>query len=248
MVYLGIGTEQVEEVMRSLFPSASVARMDRDTTQKKGSHQKIIAAMAQREIDILIGTQMVTKGHDFPSVTLVGVLCGDLSLQFPDFRSPERTFQLLAQVAGRAGRGERPGEVMIQTFQPDHASIAFTTAHDYTSFYQGELQSRKAGLYPPFYRLTRLLLRNRREEGLVRGAELLTALIKRHLPAQGVEILGPAPTPMARIRGEYRYQILMKSQNQKCIAAALKPALKRWKQKSRDRIRVEVDVDPQQFG
>ncbi len=248
MVYLGIGTEQVEETVRSFFPSASVARMDRDTTQKKGSHQKIIAAMVQGEVDILIGTQMVTKGHDFPGVTLVGVLCGDLSLQFPDFRSPERTFQLLAQVAGRAGRGERPGEVMIQTFQPDHASIVFATAHDYISFYQGEIQARKAGFYPPCCRLTRLLFRHRREEAVVWGAGSLTALIKEYLSGSGVEILGPAPTPMARIRGEYRYQILMKAKDQKRIAAALKPAIYRWKQKAQGGTRLEVDVDPQQFG
>jgi len=248
MIYLGIGTEQVEETVRGLFPSARVARMDRDTTQRKGSHQKIIAAMAQGEVDILIGTQMVTKGHDFPGVTLVGVLCGDLSLQFPDFRASERTFQLLAQVAGRAGRGERPGEVMIQTFQPDHASIAFATAHDYISFYQGEMQSRKGGFYPPYCRLTRLLLRHRREEAVVRGAESLTALIKGNLSGGGLEILGPAPTPMERIRGEYRYQILMKAKDQKRIAAALKPAVFRWKQKMNEGTRLEVDVDPQQFG
>ncbi len=248
MIYLGIGTEQVEETVRGFFPSARVARMDRDTTQKKGSHQKIIAAMVQEEVDILIGTQMITKGHDFPGVTLVGVLCGDLSLQFPDFRASERTFQLLAQVAGRAGRGERPGEVMIQTFQPDHASIAFATAHDYISFYQGEIQSRKEGVYPPFCRLTRLLLRNRREEAVVRGAESLTVLIKDYLPGRGVEILGPAPTPMARIRGEYRYQILMKGKDQTRISAALKPAVHRWKRKANEGTRLEVDVDPQQFG
>ncbi|TAK00120.1 MAG: primosomal protein N', partial [Candidatus Manganitrophaceae bacterium] len=149
LVHLGIGTEQVEEEIRQRFPAARVARMDRDTTQKKESHHKILTAMAQREIDILIGTQMITKGHDFPNVTLVGVLCADLSLHFPDFRSSERTFQLLAQVAGRAGRGDRPGEVLIQTFQPNHESIAAATTHDYLGFYEQEIAFRKEMGYPP---------------------------------------------------------------------------------------------------
>lgn len=254
LVHLGIGTEQVEEEIRQRFPAARVARMDRDTTQKKESHHKILTAMAQREIDILIGTQMITKGHDFPDVTLVGVLCADLSLHFPDFRSSERTFQLLAQVAGRAGRGDRPGEVLIQTFQPNHESVAAATTHDYLGFYAQEIAFRKEMGYPPFCRFTLLLFSHSEEKRVVDRAAALLKEIEKALPPpkkgeteRGVTLLGPAPAPLMRLRGEYRYQILLKGKDQKKIAAVLKEGLNSWKRMERKGVRLEVNVDPQNF-
>ncbi|MBI3804852.1 MAG: primosomal protein N' [Nitrospirae bacterium] len=254
LIHLGIGTEQVEEELRKLFPAARIARLDRDTTQKKEAHHKILAAMAQREIDLLVGTQMIAKGHDFPQVTLVGVLCADLSLHFPDFRAAERTFQLLAQVSGRAGRGERPGEVMIQTFQPQHDAIAAAAAHDYSGFYEREIAFRKEMGYPPFYRLTLLLLSHVEEARVADRAAALGDLISQVLPPpkkgdaeREVSLLGPAPAPLARLRGEYRYQILLKGKEQRKIAAILKESLNRWKGMERKGVRLEVNIDPQNF-
>jgi len=252
LIHLGIGTEQVEEEIRQRFPSARVARMDRDTTQKKEAHHQILTAMAQGEVDILIGTQMIAKGHDFPGVTLVGVLCADLSLHFPDFRSSERTFQLLAQVAGRAGRGDRPGEVLIQTFQPDHEAIVAATRHDYLGFYQQEIAFRKEMDYPPFCRLTLLLMSHPEEGRIIDRAALLAKEMEKHLPPskkgeREVTLLGPAPAPLTRLRGEYRYQILLKGKDQRRIAAVLKEGLAYWKRMERKGVRLEVNVDPQNF-
>jgi len=254
LIHLGMGTEQLEEEVRRRFPKARVARMDRDTTQKKGAHHQILTAMAQREIDILIGTQMITKGHDFPNVTLVGVLCADLSLHFPDFRSSERTFQLLAQVAGRAGRGDRPGEVLIQTFQPNHESIEAATTHDYLGFYEKEIAFRKEMGYPPFCRFTLLLFSHSEEKRVIDRAAALVKEIEKGLPPlkkgeteRGVTLLGPAPAPLMRLRGEYRYQILLKGKDQKKIAAVLKEGLNSWKGMERKGVRLEVNVDPQSF-
>lgn len=254
LIHLGMGTEQLEEEIRQRFPMARVARMDRDTTQKKEGHHQILTAMAQREIDILIGTQMVTKGHDFPGVTLVGVLCADLSLHFPDFRSSERTFQLLAQVAGRAGRGDRPGEVIIQTFQPAHEAIAAATTHDYLGFYHREIAFRKEMGYPPFCRFTLLLLSHPEEKRVIDRAAALAKEIEKRLPSQKKEetekevaLLGPAPAPLMRLRGEYRYQLLLKGRDQKKIAALLKEGLAQWKRMERKGVRLELNVDPQSF-
>lgn len=255
LIYLGMGTEQVEEELRKLFPAARIARMDRDTTQKKEAHHKILASMAQREIDLLVGTQMIAKGHDFPYVTLVGVLCADLSLHFPDFRAAERTFQLLAQVAGRAGRGDQPGEVIIQTFQPEHDAIVAATAHDYLGFYDREIAFRKEMDYPPFYRLALLSLGHAEEGRVADRASALAAAIEKALPPsqkgpaeREVTLLGPAPAPLMRLRGEYRYQILLKGRDQKKIAAVLKEGLSRWKEMERKGVWLHVNVDPQNFS
>ena len=247
LIHLGVGAEQVEEEIRALFPKARLARMDRDTTRKKGSGDDILAAMARRDIDILIGTQMIAKGHDFPGVTLVGVLCADLSLHFPDFRSSERTFQILAQVAGRAGRGDRPGEVIIQTFQPEHEAILAAATQDYLGFFQREIVFREEIGYPPFSRLTLLLFSHRDETRVADRAEALSSLIRKSAPGRGVELLGPAPAPIVRLRGDYRYQILLKGKEQKKIAAVLKRAIRSWRTIGPKGVRLEVIVDPQNF-
>jgi primosomal protein N' (replication factor Y) len=252
LIYLGIGTEQVEEEVRALFPAARLARMDRDTTQKKESQHQILAAMEQEEIDILIGTQMIAKGHDFPKVTLVGVLCADLSLYFPDFRSSERTFQMLTQVAGRAGRGDRPGEVMIQTFQPGHESIVAATTHDYLGFYEREMAFRKEMGYPPFCRLTLLVLSHQEEARVADRAEGLASWIRSEALSSSLEkevhLLGPAPAPTLRLKGNCRYQLLLKGKEPKNIAAVLKKAIKGWKEMEQRGVRLEVNVDPLSFG
>ncbi|MFQ5543823.1 MAG: primosomal protein N' [Nitrospiria bacterium] len=247
LIYLGIGTEQVEEIICSFFPEAKVARLDRDTTRKKDAFHDILTAMKREEIDILIGTQMIAKGHDFPKVTLVGILCADMSLYVPDFRSAERTFQLLVQVAGRAGRGALPGEVIIQTYQCEAPSIQAATTHDYLTFYAGEINARMERNYPPFCRLTLLLVQHNQEEKAANGAKRFARLIQRSLPQNGVTLLGPAPASCIRLRGKYRYQILLKGTEQKLIANPLRAALKHWKNLGKG-LTLEINVNPQKFG
>ncbi len=245
--FMGIGTEQTEEIVRSLFPEARVARLDRDTTQKKGAHGRILSEMGREETDILIGTQMIAKGHDFPKVTLVGVLSADMSLHLPDFRSSERTFQLLTQVAGRSGRGDLPGEVIVQTFHPEDIAIRAATTHDYLSFYRQGIALRKERAYPPFSRLTLLLLRHSKEDFVAAGAALLVACLQEASLGKKVKILGPAPAPLLRIKQAYRYQILLKGGNQSEIARVLRTALTRWKNSFKGDLRVDIEIDPQQF-
>ncbi len=239
LLSLGIGTEQVEEEIKALFPLARVLRMDRDTTSKKGAHHEMITAMEAKEADILIGTQMVAKGHDFHGVTLVGIVCADFSLNFPDFRSSERTFQLLSQVAGRTGRGEKLGEVLIQTFQPSHE--LFRVIPQYEPFYHTEKAFREDANYPPFTKLILLCLSHKKEEQACEQAERLAVILKKI--RNGVEVLGPAPAPITRLRNEYRYQILMKGSNQHLLKSVLKQGLDLFNA-LRD-IRLTIDVDPQ---
>lgn len=245
--HVGIGTEQIEEYIRHLFPLARTARLDRDTTQKKGAYLQILGAMAREEIDVLIGTQMIAKGHDFPKVTLVGVIAADLSLHVPDFRSAERTFQILAQVAGRAGRGEHPGEVIVQSFQVENSTIQAATTHDYDSFYKTELRFREAQNYPPYSRLALLLLRHKNEAFAAEAASALALCIKKTLKKTGVKMLGPAPASLLRLREEYRYQILLKGADQQLIANTLQVALKEWRKSAMKGVRLNIEIDPQQF-
>jgi len=205
----GAGTERLEEELASLFPAARIARMDRDTTARKGAHQELVERMLREEIDILVGTQMVAKGHDFPRVTLVGVVGADSSLNVPDFRSAERTFALLSQVAGRAGRGESPGRVLIQTYSPEHYALTCAASHDYEGFCAQEIGGREALGYPPFGHLVNLVLAGNEEAKVQRAAAALAEALERD--AGGVEVLGPAPCPLARLRGKSRVQILLKA-------------------------------------
>jgi primosomal protein N' (replication factor Y) len=249
LLSMGIGTEQVEEEMSALFPLARILRMDRDTTVKKGAHHQIVSAMSAKTADILIGTQMVAKGHDFHGVTLVGIVCADFSLNFPDFRSSERTFQLLAQVAGRTGRGEQKGEVLIQTFQPEHA--LFQVIPKYEPFYDTELTYRKDAHYPPFTKLILLILSHTKEEQVEKEAEQLADILKKISTkiSNGIEVLGPAPAPITRLRNAYRYQILIKGANQSLLKSVLEQALNTFhaqhKKTSQRGVRLTIDVDPQ---
>ncbi len=215
IMLLGLGTEKVEATVKMLFPQASVARMDRDTTRRKGSMIKILKGLRNRTIDILVGTQMVAKGHDFPNITLVGIICADLSLNFPDFRAGERTFQLLAQVAGRAGRGAVPGRVLLQTYNPDHFSILSATEQDLKPFYKTEIGFRKGLNYPPFSRVVQIKISGKNKEKTRQHAETVGDLChtlkqKNRSLSKSLEILGPIEAPLFKIAKKYRWQILLK--------------------------------------
>ncbi|MEE8558700.1 MAG: primosomal protein N' [Myxococcota bacterium] len=212
-VLLGFGTERVAEEVGVLFPHARVERLDRDTTARKGEQRRILAGFHKGEVDVLVGTQMVAKGHDIPGVTLVGVVAADLGLHFPDFRAGERTFQLLTQVAGRAGRGDQPGRVVVQTFLPTHYSIALSRTHDYPSFYREELRRRRPHGYPPFRALGQVLVSGLDAARVEAAARKLASSVPSVLvPVSGgrsLEVLGPAPAPIGRIRDRARWQFLM---------------------------------------
>ena len=214
---LGLGTEKVESSVAELFPAARLARMDRDTTSRRGSIVRILKELRHRRIDILIGTQMVAKGHDFPFITLVGILCADLSMSFPDFRAGERTYQLLAQVAGRAGRGDRPGKVILQTYNPEHFSIQAAQNQDFRAFYRQEIVFRRALKYPPFSRIIQLKIAGRDKRQTETLAGTLGEACRRlghqdDVLRKSVEVMGPIEAALARIAGKYRWQILLKGQ------------------------------------
>lgn len=217
--YFGIGTERVEEFTRKNFPKARIARMDMDTTMKKGSHESILQAMKNGEIDILIGTQMVAKGLDFENVTLVGVIAADTSLNLPDFRSSERTFQLITQVAGRAGRGEFEGKVTVQTYNPEHFSIQYAKEHDYTSFYEEEIILRKEFNYPPFTNIVTIVVYGENCRNVEMKIKQVYDLIIKEMSQKNFtniqdNVIGPFPAPLEKIKRNYRFQILIKSNDE----------------------------------
>jgi primosomal protein N' (replication factor Y) len=210
---MGVGTQRLEEEVRSQFPNARIARLDSDTAKRRGFTESVLRGLRDRSIDIVVGTQMLAKGHDFPGVRLVGVVVADVGLHLPDFRAAERTFQLLTQVAGRAGRDSAPGRVIVQTFDPGHYAIQPVLNHDYERFYAEELGHRKTLGYPPFGRLIRALITGP-DEPETRSASLGLARLVEAIAVDGseqeLEVLGPAPAPLARLRGRYRYQLLVK--------------------------------------
>ena len=225
----GIGTEQVEEAVHRLFPAVKTLRMDTDTMREKGSYEKLLSAFHRREAQVLIGTQMIAKGHDFPNVTLVGVVAADTTLNLPDYRAPERTFQLLTQVAGRAGRDHLPGRVVLQTYEPNHPVIRFAKDQDYKSFYHYEIMERKKLLYPPFSLFVRIVFADRdervAEQACLDYAKLLETEIRTALGEEGRQdllLLVAAEAPVARISGFTRYQILIKLLRTKRLKEALR--------------------------
>ena len=247
---LGLGTEKLEATVQKLFPGARVARMDRDTTTKKGAIVKLLKGLKDQTIDILVGTQMVAKGHDFPSITLVGIICADLSLSFPDFRAAEQTFQLLAQVAGRAGRGTSPGSVILQTYNPDHFSILAAKGQDFKSFYLQEMSFRRALSYPPFSRMIQLKISGRdklkTQEHAKRLGDLCHALkIKNSAIYGSVELMGPIAASLPKIAEQYRWQILLKGIRAKALHQFVSQLLFEHPTLFNSRtVRVAVDVDP----
>lgn len=243
----GIGTEQVEESLLRFLPDARVARLDRDSVRKKGFLGTVMKSWQERETDILIGTQMVTKGHDVPGVTLVGVLLADVALNLPDFRAAERTFQLLTQVAGRAGRGDELGKVIIQTYAPQHYSVRCATQHDFRRFATLELRYRKSLGYPPFSRIVNVRFEGTEGERVRETAEQFVERLMAHMPREGKlpMILGPAPAPIERIKGRERWQVLLKGEDRQLLHDLVRKAQEDATRRGRSaHVRIIVDVDP----
>jgi len=249
ILQLGLGTEKVESWLKSLYPEKNIVRMDRDTVSRKGAILKILKGLKNREIDILVGTQMVTKGHDFPGITLVGIVCADLSLSFPDFRAGERTFQLLAQVAGRAGRGETPGRVILQTYNPDHFSIQCAQAQDYRAFYQKEIQFRKNLDYPPYSRMIQIKISSRSKEKGWRHADFLNEHARQIIRSNPVfekeiRIFGPLASPVAKIATFHRWQMLIKGMHIAPLREFVQRLMFDGLPKPGREVKTAVDVDP----
>jgi primosomal protein N' (replication factor Y) (superfamily II helicase) len=242
--YFGTGTQKVEEELTKLLPDARIIRMDVDTTTRKGSHEKLLTAFGEGKADILLGTQMIAKGLDFPNITLVGVLSADTMLHLPDFRAAEKTFQLLTQVSGRAGRHTLPGEVVIQTYTPEHYSIELASNHDYNRFYQQEMMMRKMGSYPPFYYITLITLSHEDLMKVVDISEKMTAFIRSKLSDTTI-ILGPVASPIPRIKNRYRYQCLIKYKREPNLASTLKTVLDQFQQQYASQgLTISIDVNP----
>jgi primosomal protein N' (replication factor Y) len=237
-----LGTERVEEEVRRLFPAARPLRMDSDTTTRKGSHHLMLKRFRERDANILIGTQMIAKGLDFPGVTLVGVIAADIALNLPDFRASERCFQLMAQVSGRAGRGDDPGEVIVQTFNPEHYSLKAASAHDYLGFYQQEISFRRELLYPPFSTLANILSADIIPSAAEGRAKAAAKALKEATSAEGlaVQLLGPAPAPIERIKSRYRWHLLVKAPNHSTLSKVLQ-AIDRLPESIRTELTVDVD-------
>ena len=242
--YVGEGTEQLEEMLRLLFPALRVARIDRDTTARRKVFEQTLADFSAGRIDTLVGTQMLAKGHDFPNVTLVGVVSVDAGLALPDFRSAERTFQLITQVAGRAGRGDRPGRVLIQTYHPYHYALRHACAQDYEGFYEEELRYRQNHSYPPFVALATLLVHGV-DLGKVRNDSLE---LRKQLDLVNKErkcrVLGPAPAPLSRLKGEHRFQLLIKSRNRKDLRGVADAALRGVAESGVNLRSINLEIDP----
>jgi len=241
--FFGEGSEHLEERLRKEFPGARIARLDRDTARTKQQYQETLGAFASGALDILVGTQMLAKGHDFQRVTLVGVISADASLSLPDFRAAERTFQLLTQVAGRAGRGELPGRVLIQTYYPEHYAVEDAVRQDYLAFYERELHFRRMMMYPPFTSLANVIVRNANLENAIRWSRRLSEYFAPH-DGKGIRILGPASAPLARLKKEHRYQFLLKSPKKSVLTKILSGALAFCDTNEIPQTAVLVDMDP----
>ena len=241
LYYLGAGSEQGEERLKEIFPGARIGRMDRDTVRGRADLERLLARLHSGEINLLVGTQMIAKGHDIHSVTLVGVVGCDHALSMPDFRAAERVFQLMTQVSGRAGRGELPGRVVVQTYYPDHYAILAATAHDYKAFAERELKYRRWMHYPPFGVLANVLVQSEKmEEAAGWAATLGKSLVQNN---GAVRLLGPCTAPIARIKGVYRFHMILKSASRKALNEALRGMLKRAEEAGIPRRNLIVDVD-----
>ncbi len=249
LTLLGHGTERLERVLEDFFPGTPVGRLDRDTTASRGAHIRILDAFRRRELQILVGTQMVVKGHDFPGVTLVGILQADYALNLPDFRAAERTFQLITQVSGRAGRGARPGKVLVQTHAPNHPTVQLAAQHDFDGFYRREMRVRKAYSYPPYSRLA-LFQVSAKEEAIAAGfAGDVAGVLRRTcagLPSHRLLVLGPAPAALGRLKQWYRWQVLVKAGTPRALHTMVSRFLEDMEQRpGRMDVRLAIDIDPQ---
>ncbi|MBC2201160.1 primosomal protein N' [Listeria welshimeri] len=241
--YFGTGTQKVEESLTKLIPEARVIRMDVDTTRTKGAHEKLLKSFRNHEADILLGTQMIAKGLDFPDITLVGVLNADTMLHLPDFRASERTFQLLTQVSGRAGRHERTGEVVVQSYNPEHYSIEFAKKHDFIGFYNHEMQLRKMGSYPPFYYLTMINVSDENEMKAIRTIQEMAQFLRGKLGPDAV-VLGPVPSTITRIKNKYRYQCIIKYKIEPDLKKELKTLITHYQKDQQKGLTITIDVQP----
>ena len=244
--YYGTGTQKAYDELTELFPEARILRMDVDTTRKKGSHQTLLDQFGKGEADILLGTQMIAKGLDFPNVTLVGVLNADTALNLPDFRSSERTFQLLTQVAGRAGRAEKAGQVLIQSYNPNHYAIRFAKDQDYEGFYAYEMGIRRQLGYPPYYFTIGITLSQKKEEEVIKRAYQVMEILRSGLSDASI-ILGPTPKPIARTHNLYHYQILIKYRLEDELDSTLNQVLALTQERENSELRLSIDHEPQQF-
>jgi len=240
--FLGTGSEKLEELLHSMFPQARIGRLDRDTVRGREDFERMLAGMNAGEIDLLVGTQMIAKGHDIHGVTLVGVVGADMALGMPDFRAAERTFQLLTQVAGRAGRGETPGRVVFQTYFPDHYAVQYAAQHDFLGFYEKELRFRSWMHYPPYSALANVLVRGEKLDEVLRWSGLLGKWFEstRH---EGIRVLGPAAAPILRLKRDYRYHFVLKSPSREKLNTLLRAALNYAAQQKIPRTQIVVDVD-----
>ncbi len=240
--FLGTGSERVEDELHQHLPTARIARLDRDSTATKGAFDRILHSFREGAIDILVGTQMIAKGHDIPNVTLVGVVLADIGLSMPDFRAAERSFQLLTQAAGRAGRGSTPGRVIIQTLNPDHYAVRLASEQDYEGFYKKEMEYRKWLRYPPFAAFANVLVRaGKQEEALRMSTQLGHVLMP---PPERVRVMGPAEAPVLRLKNEFRYQILIKAAKRPVLRQILND-LRRFAEKEKwPATALIIDVDP----
>lgn len=245
LYYVGEGTEKLEQKLAEMFPTARVARLDRDAARRPGQYLKILSDFREGEIDILVGTQMIAKGHDFPGVTLVGIFSADTCLSLPDFRAAERTFQLLTQAAGRSGRGESPGRVLVQTFYPEHYAIRFAAEQDYGKFYNKEMHFRRVMHYPPVAALADVVVQDRKLEHATRmAAEVGKFFESLGDLTRGIRILGPGPAPLARIEGFYRIQFLMKAASRTKLNAVLRRLAEEHEQWGVPSHAITIDMDP----
>ena len=240
--FLGLGSERVEEELHRAFPAARIARLDRDTVTGKRQYETILHDFREGSYDIMVGTQMIAKGHDIPNVTLVGVVNADIGLGMPDFRAAERTFQLLTQVSGRAGRGAVPGIVLVQTINPDHYAVRLAALQDYPAFYEKELHFRRMMLYPPFSAMANVLVRSEKQEMAMRMSSELGLLLSP--PPEKLRIMGPAEAPVPRLKNEYRYQFLIKSASRKVLNELLQSIRKYAADHKWNATALVIDVDP----
>ena len=256
--YQGLGTEKLQQELEERFPDRVIQRMDSDTMSKPGSHQRVLDAFKAGLIHILVGTQMIAKGLDFPNVTLVGVVNADVGLHLPDFRAAERTFQLLAQVAGRAGRGDKIGTVMVQTFTPEHPCVALAAQHDFREFSTQELAHRRAHNYPPYHKLARLIIRSEKEEAAAKFSEQLAGAFREavaraarqvtpsvlpgQIPPPPVRVLGPAECPVFRLKSFYRFHFQLQAESSGHLHQVLREVLSTAKPPGN--VEFQVDIDP----
>ncbi len=241
--YFGIGTQKIEEETKRIFPQATVLRMDMDTTTKKNSHQRILQQFASGKADILVGTQMIAKGHDFPNVTLVGIVSADISLNIGSYTASETNFQLITQAAGRAGRGDIPGKVIIQTYHPEHYSITLAAEQNYHKFYQQECEYLRTMEYPPFGHVFSILLSSSEEKNVMESAENLAILIKQNIKQHSVLLLGPSPASISKIKNEYRWNIILKGKDEQELKKLALLSIEEFKKK-RPKVQWNLSFNP----